>query len=176
MKGLIQVIVKLGLKKIFDVFFIHQSVSLRRGAQNIAMGYPSCVAILCKGTNWKFTFLWRKMNWHGLQIAKRHFSYTIWLMISGKSIMAYMFLDHGDAPRCSYKKIFLLEFPIPWTYIYLQKEGIAKHFGKKNIQLVWTVVTYLMLNMELKMKWIVVMEFLCIRNCWSLQQINLIVC
>ena len=52
-------------------------------------------------------------------------------MISEKSIMAYMFLDHGDAPRCSYKKNFLLEFPIPWTYIYLQKEGIAKHFGKK---------------------------------------------
>ena len=29
------------------------------------------------------------------QIAKAHFSYTIWLMISEKSIMAYTFLHHG---------------------------------------------------------------------------------
>ena len=123
-------------------------------------------AILWKGTNWKFIFLWRKINWHGLQIAKRHFSYTIWLMISEKSIMVYTFLHHGDAchvPKVSankaYRKNCSLEFPIAWTHIYIQKEGILKHFGKKIIQLVWTVVTCLILNMELNMILIVLMEF-----------------
>ena len=103
------------------------------------------VAILWKGTNWKFIFLWRKINWYGLQIAKRHFSYTIWLMISEKSIMVYTFLQHGDACHVpakvsankAYRKNCLLEFPIAWTHIYIQKEGISKHFGK-----VWTVVTF----------------------------------
>ena len=37
------------------------------------------------------------LNWCGLQIAKRHFSYTIRLMISEKIIMVYMFLNRGDA-------------------------------------------------------------------------------
>ena len=57
-----------------------------------------CVAILWNGTNWKFIFLWRKINWYGLEIAKCHFSYTIWLMISEKSIMVYKILHHVDAP------------------------------------------------------------------------------
>ena len=37
----------------------------------------------------------------------------------------------------AYRKNCLLEFPIAWTHIYIQKEGISKHFGK-----VWTVVTF----------------------------------
>ena len=38
-----------------------------------------------------------------------------------------------------------------WTSIYVQKEGILKHSGKKIMQLVWIAVTSLMLNMELNM-------------------------
>ena len=134
------------------------------------------VAILWKGTNWKFIFLWRNISWYGLKIAKRHFSYTIWLMISEKSIMVYTFLHHGDACHVpakvsankAYRKNCLLEFPIAWTHIYIQKEGISKHFGKKIIQLVWLVVTCLFLNMELNMLLIVLMEFACIRQSFGL--------
>ena len=74
------------------VHFYHPPVILRT-AKNIAV---YLVAILWKGTNWKFIFLWRKINWYGLKTGKHHFSYTIWLMISEKSIMAYTFLHHGD--------------------------------------------------------------------------------
>ena len=86
----------LGLKKIW-VHFYHPPVIIFERGTKYCYGVPSCVEILGKGTNWKFIFLWRKINWHGLQIAKRHFSYTIWLMISEKSIAAYTFLHHDDA-------------------------------------------------------------------------------
>ena len=162
------------------VHFYHSPVIL------FERGTKYCrVAILWKGTNWKFIFLWRKINWYGLQIAKRHFSYTIWLMISEKSIMVYTFLHHGDACHVpakvsankAYRKNCLLEFPIAWTHIYIQKEGISKHFGKEIIQLVWAVVTCLIWNIELSMILIVLMEFACIiRHSWTLQQINLTVC
>ena len=67
-------------------------------------------------------------------------------MISEKSVMVYTFLHHAawwcaHVPKVSankaYRKNCLLEFPIAWTHIYIQKEGISKHFGK-----VWTVVTF----------------------------------
>ena len=128
-------------------------------------------AILWKGTNWKFIFLWRKINWYGLQIAKRHFSYTIWL-ISEKSIIVYTFLHHDDDMRTCTKslgkqgiqKSCLLEFPIALTHIYIQKEGISKHFGKKITICLIEVVTCLVrvLNMELNMILIVLMDFACI--------------
>ena len=86
----------LGLKKMW-VHFYHPPVIIFERGTKYCYGVPSCVEILGKGTNWKFIFLWRKINWHGLQIAKRHFSYTIWLMISEKSIVAYTFLHHDDA-------------------------------------------------------------------------------
>ena len=46
---------------------------------------------------WVSVLFHQVLNWYGLQIAKRHFSYKIWLMISEKSIMVYTFLHHGDA-------------------------------------------------------------------------------
>ena len=96
-------------------------------------------AILWKGTNWKFIFLWRKINWYGLQIAKRHFSYTIWLMISEKSIMVYLFLHHSDArmyqmsqqarhtERIVYQNFQLLEH----IYTYTERRNF-KTFRKEN--------------------------------------------
>ena len=130
------------------------------------------------------------------QIAKAHFSYTIWLMISEKSIMAYTFLHYGgertqkSQQTRHTKKIFTrisnsfspsLSFMCTcdfyrYEHIYLQKKGISKHSGKKIMWLVWTVVTCLMLNMELSMILIELMEFACIRHSWTLQEMNLTVC
>ena len=94
-KGLIQIIVKFRTeKKIAHIFIIHQS-SFEKGHTVLPLGTKYCVAILWKSSNWKFVFSWRKINWYVLQIAKAYFSYTIWLMISEKSIVAYTFLHHG---------------------------------------------------------------------------------
>ena len=74
-----------GLKK-FAYFYHSPPAILLRGAPlNIAIGHQ----VLCsnKGTNWKLIYPWRKINWHVLPIAMAHFSYSIWLMISGKSII-----------------------------------------------------------------------------------------
>ena len=155
--------------KAWYIFIIHQLFYLK-GAKNIAVQQYS-----------------EKERIESLYFSegKRHFSYTIWLMISEKSIMVYTFLHHGDACHVpakvsankAYRKNCLLEFPIAWTHIYIQKEGISKHFGKEIIQLVWTVVTCLILNIELNMILIVLMEFACIiRHSWTSQQINLTVC
>ena len=51
-----------------------------------------------------------------------------------------------------------------YEHIYLQKEGISKHPGKKIAQLISTVVTCLMLNMELNMILIELMELAGIRH------------
>ena len=98
-------------------------------------------AILWKGTNWKFIFLWRKINWYGLQIAKRHFSYTIWLMISEKSIMVYTFLHHGPwwcvpctkslSKQCIQKKLFTRISNCLKTYIHTERRNF-KTFWKEN--------------------------------------------
>ena len=148
-----------------------------------------------KGTNWKFIFPWRKINWHVLEIPKAHFTYLIWIMICGKSIIHTIFtmVMHACTKSLSkqaYKINCLQEFPIflalnyytfmctcnPWTHIYLQKEGISKHSGKQEImQLVWTIVTRLILNMKPNMILALLMEFACIRHSWTLQM-NLTVC
>ena len=73
------------------VFLSSPPVILLRGAPlNIVIGHE----VLCsnKGTDWKFIFLWRKINWYVLQIPKANFSYLIWLMICGKSIIYAIFI------------------------------------------------------------------------------------
>ena len=62
-----------------------------------------------------------------------------------------------------------------YEHIYLQKEGISKHSGKKIMQLIMTVVTCLMLNMEMNMILVELMEFAYIRHSWNLQEMNLAV-
>ena len=81
--------------KAWYIFIIHQFIFIWEGNKILPCSQGSNT--LWKGTNWKFIFLWRKINWYGLQIAKSHFSYTIWLMISEKSMMVSTFLHHGDA-------------------------------------------------------------------------------
>ena len=74
-----------GLKKNCAHFY-HPPVILFERSTKHCHWAPSCVAVFWKETNRKLTFLWKKINWHGLQIAKCHFSYAIWLMISEESI------------------------------------------------------------------------------------------
>ena len=117
------------------VHFYHPVILFERGTQYC------CAAILWKGTNWKFIFLWRKINWYGLQIAKRHFSYTIWLMISEKSIMVYTFLHHGPwwcvpctkglSKQCIQKKLFTRISNCLKTYIHTERRNF-KTFWKEN--------------------------------------------
>ena len=116
-----------GLKH-FCVHFYHPPVILfeRDTKYQNCHGAPSCVAIVWKGKNWKFIFLWRKINWHGLLIAKHHFGYTIWLMISEKSIMAYTFLHHGDQ-ACTKR---------------LSKQGIQKKLLDYYFQFLEHIYTY----------------------------------
>ena len=90
----------------------------------------------------------------------------------------------------SYKTNCLQEFPIllalnyytfmcacnfykyEHIYTYRNKEFQNILESKKVMQLVWTVVTGLILNMILTL----LMEFACIRHSWTLQQMNLTVC
>ena len=59
-------------------------------------------------------------------------------------------------------------------YTYRNKEFQNILESQKIMQLVWTVVTGLILNMKLNMVLTLIMEFACIRLSWTLQQINLI--
>ena len=85
-KGLIH-IAKFRTEKKLHISIIHHQSSFRAIAPNIAIGLGHQVFCSNKGSNWKFIIPWRKINWHVFQIAKGHFSYSIWLMISEKSIM-----------------------------------------------------------------------------------------
>ena len=96
-------------------------------------------AILWKGTNWKFIFLWRKINWYGLQIAKRHFNYTIWLITKKKyygihvsSPWWYAYVPTVSANK-AYRKNCLLEFPIAWTHIYIYRKKEFRNISEKKL-------------------------------------------
>ena len=60
-------------------------------------------------------------------------------------------------------------------YTYRKKEFQNILESKNIMQLVWTVVTGLILNMEMNMILILLMEVACIRHSWTLQQMNLTV-
>ena len=79
-------IVKFRTKK--NCIFLSSAIShtLERWHQILPLDWAK-VFFSNKGMNGKFIFPWRKINWHVFQIAKGHFSYSIWLMISEKSIM-----------------------------------------------------------------------------------------
>ena len=51
---------------------------------------------LCSNA-WVFISLWRKINWHVLQIVNARFSYTIWFIVSEKTMTWCVFLQCGDA-------------------------------------------------------------------------------
>ena len=61
-------------------------------------------------------------------------------------------------------------------YTYRKKEFQNILERKKIMKLIWTVVTGLILNMELNMILILLMEFACIRRSWTLQQMNVTIC
>ena len=73
-KDLIKVSVKLWDEKIFCTF-----VSCTRHpfeGHNI-VHEDVCVTVLQTGTNWKFIFPWREINWRVLQVPKAHFKQAI---------------------------------------------------------------------------------------------------
>ena len=178
-----------GWKKIVHISFIHQS-SFWEEHEVLPFGTKYCVAILWKGTDWKSIFPWRKINWHVSKIAKAHFSYTIYLWHKCFFTMVVHTCTKTLSKQGIQKKNKCLQkFPILlaliyylhvylWFYLWylnmyiltdLQKKRISKHSGKKIIQLIWSVVTCLMLNMELNMILIVLVEFACIRHSWTLR-------
>ena len=66
-----------GLKEFCARFYKAQNI-LFRGTKYLGRKQ------LCNNalkTNWKFIYPWSVVNWHVFQIAKSHFSYTIWCTI-----------------------------------------------------------------------------------------------
>ena len=118
-KGLIH-IVKFRTKKI--AYFYHPPPVILSGSTKYCHWIGCQVFCSNKGMNGKFIFPWRKINWHVFQIAKGHFSYSIWLMISEKSIMLCYDIHVSSSwwcmhvPRVSankaYKKIVYKNFQL----------------------------------------------------------------
>ena len=126
-----------------------------------------------------------------MQIAKVHFRYKIWFIISEKDITKCMFfLFWHEAPKILTRHIkknyiFLILSALKllssglvvlqiWTHIILQKTEISllkesyKHFWKKVMQIVLSscyIFIKKVLNMVLKMILIVLMEFLYLIHC-----------
>ena len=93
LKRLIQFNVKFRAEQIcLHVSTMHQTSFW--WVQNI-LRENGCVAILYKGMNWEFIFLWRKINWQTLRIANAQFRYAILFMISEKSNIRGKFLHRG---------------------------------------------------------------------------------
>ena len=72
---------------------------------------PPNILLKLRGTNWKFMFSWRKVNWHVLQIAKAYFVFPIgsWIVkkvLRGRRFFTVVMLH---VPKISankpYKKI-----------------------------------------------------------------------
>ena len=112
-KGLLQTIVKFRAEKIFlQVSVFHQTSFRSWEARYIVHDiYYHVAAILYTGTNWKFMFSWRKVNWHELQIAKAYFVFPIgsWIVkkvLRGRRFFTVVMLH---VPKISankpYKKI-----------------------------------------------------------------------
>ena len=62
-----------------------------------------------------------------------------------------------------------------YEHVYTYKKNEFQNIleSQKIMHLAWTVVTGLILNMELNMIWIMLMEFASIKHSWTLQQMNL---
>ena len=116
-KGLIQINVKFRTEKKLCTFLLSTRHPFQR---HEILGIKYRLAILWKGTTWKFIFLWTKINRHVLQITKAHFSYTICLMISEKKYYYVHFsrpwwctnVPDVSANQAHTKKNYLPEFPV----------------------------------------------------------------
>ena len=94
-----------------------------------------------------------------MQITKTRSRCTIWFMTSQKKYhkvhaSSLWSLTHAlkasTNKRRIQKKVVCQNCQNIWTCIYLQKQGASKHSRKKIIQLLWTVVTCLLKNVEHK--------------------------
>ena len=107
-----------------------------------------CVALLENRTNWKFIFPWRKINCHVLQILNIRLRCTIWFMIPEKYITRCTRISTSFSPSKLPSLVIDMNTYILYTYIiytYMYYSYIlSKHFWKKIVELLWTVVTYLL--------------------------------
>ena len=93
--------------------------------------------IIKKGTNWKFIFPWKVINWHGLEIGKAHFRYTTWFMISKKSgITRCMFLGNACVAPKSQQGTTSSNFFSPktnfmWTSRFCRYERLYTYRSEK---------------------------------------------
>ena len=92
MKGFIQLLSNSGLKKLCACF-CHAPDILLSGMEYRA--WKQLCSNPLKKKKLKVDISLRVINWHALWIAKVHISYTIWFMISEKSIASSIFLHYG---------------------------------------------------------------------------------
>ena len=145
------------------------------GAQNIVHENNGCVALLSKGTNWKFTFPWWEINWYVVQTGKTNFRYTIWIMCSEKSIIRWTFsfvvhawgskipnkankklctrMSNSFCPRLPSCGLVLVVFIVMNTYTLTESRSLETLW-----EFVGFLVTKKILNMELNMTSIVLMK------------------
>ena len=167
------------LKKMFNEEII---CHLKRRLKRFCIASESLIHIIAKF----------KKKWHVLQITKTHFSYSIWSMISEKLPVPWYgvhVFHHGgsrmyqESQQTRYTKKFVykkFQFFQPLiivpscvlvifmdinTYILTERKEFQNILeSKKIMQLVWTAVTCLIMNMRLNMILLVLMEFARIRH------------
>ena len=140
-------------------------------------------------------FPWRVIKWHILDIAKAHFKYTIWFIISEKSIMRCTVSSrcmHGTKSLTRHtKKVcfkifrsFSPKITFMWTFTdmntYKLTEGRnfkillkANYTAALDSCYMFTKKT---LNIELNIMLIVLIEYAYIRDSFTLQQFPWIPC
>ena len=79
--------------------------------------------------------------------------------------MAYTFPHHGDEALNYYTFMYTCDF-CRYEHVYTYRKNEFQNIleSKKIMQLVWTVVTCSILNIEQNMILLVLMEFACIRH------------
>ena len=171
---------------------MHVSIILRIRLRDVRKGLCSNTV---KTSNWKFIFPWGVINRHVLQIAKAYFMYTIWFMISGKSIMGCTFLCNGSyvhqKSQKGIQKKLCTRISNSFSLFKLPSFGVVgftdmntyrltesnnfKTFLEENYAIVFDscyLFTKKMLNVKLNMMLIVFIEVAYIRHSWTLKQIR----
>ena len=195
-KGLIHIIVaSSGLKKNSAHFCHPPVIFLREAPLNIAIRHQ----VLCsnKGTNWKFIFPWRKINWHVLQTPKGSIQLLDLVndFLKKYYAMAYTFLHHGGAcmhqesqqkthTKKFFARILALNYLLPScvlaifvdmnTYMYvLTERRNSKTFWKENYAIGLDSCYFFNLEHGTEHDIDSTYEFACIRYSWTLRQMNL---
>ena len=143
------------------------------------------VVILSERANWKFLFIWSKINCHVLQIAKAHFRCTIWFMISEKKFTRSTLLHLGGAlmhqksQQTRHTKNLCTRTSGIYEHVYTYRRKEFQNISKENYTVALDscyLFTKRMLNIWLNMILLVIIRFVYSRYSWALQQILWIPC